>query len=81
LTVAGIYPHKDRMEQLLDEIRTYAERANLSPQAVLRRAIGASWGQWDDWLTGKSSPTMRNVDKLRGWMVQNPIAQTDKDVA
>ena len=71
------------MEQLIKEITEYASRAGKQPQAILRSAIGASWGQWDDWLSGKSSPTMKNVDRLREWMRDHPapVAATDKDVA
>jgi hypothetical protein len=53
----------------------------MTPQRVLRAAIGASWGQWDGWKAGKSSPTLRVADRLRRWMADNPPALGAEDAA
>lgn len=60
------------MDQLIAEIEAYAAALGLSPQKVLRDAIGSSWGQWDAWKAGTSSPTMRVVDRLRAHMAEHP---------
>ncbi|PHP28020.1 hypothetical protein CJ301_08530 [Limimaricola cinnabarinus] len=60
------------MEQLIIEIEAYASATGKSPALVLREALGASWGQWDAWVEGRSSPTMRNVDRLRSYMTAHP---------
>ena len=60
------------MEQLIADVETYAARAGVPPQKVLRDAIEAGWGQWDRWKSGRSSPTMRVADRLRAWMAANP---------
>lgn len=64
------------MEQLIIEVEAYASAAGKTPALVLRDALGASWGQWDAWVQGKSSPTMRNVDRLRTYMAANPPGGT-----
>lgn len=62
------------MEQLIAEVEAYAAAREVTPQKVLRDAIGASWGQWDAWRAGKASPTMRIADRLRNFMRDNPAA-------
>lgn len=70
------YPLPDRvslpiqcdMEQLIAEVESYAANMGVTPQKVLRDAIGANWRQWDLWKSGRSSPTMRVVDRLREHM-------------
>jgi hypothetical protein len=60
------------MEQLITEIEAYASQVGRSPQSVLRRAINASWGTWDAWVSGKSSPTLIVADRIRDFMAKNP---------
>lgn len=60
------------MEQLIAEIEDYAARMGISPQAVLRRALGSSGRTWGEWVRRESSPTMANVDRLRDWIRDNP---------
>lgn len=60
------------MEQFIAEIEAYCAATGRKPQAVLRAVIGANWGQWDSWKSGKSSPTMAVADRVRGWMADNP---------
>jgi len=69
------------MEQFVSQIQTYADAAGRTPQAVLRAAVGASWGTWAAWLAGKSSPTMAVADRVRDYMAANPPAPEQKDVA
>lgn len=72
------------MEQFIRDIETYAEAVGRKPQAVLRAAVGASWGAWDSWRSGESSPTMIVADRIRDYMKANPPppqSEPEKDVA
>ncbi|MBL3575335.1 hypothetical protein [Rhodovulum sulfidophilum] len=69
------------MEQLIAEVRAYAEATNKSPEKVLREAIGASWGAWAAWQAGTSGPTMRSADRLRAFMTANPAPAKQEDTA
>jgi hypothetical protein len=59
------------MEQLISDIEAYASQVDRKPQSVLRSAINASWGTWDAWVAGKSSPTLIVVDRIRVFMAEN----------
>jgi len=69
------------MEKLIAEVAAHAAACGMTPQRVLRAAIGASWGQWDSWRAGQSSPTMRVADRLRRYMAENPPVTTADDAA
>jgi hypothetical protein len=60
------------MEQLISEVEAYAAATEQKPEAVLRAAIGAGWGEWSSWRARKSSPTLARVDRLRAYMAENP---------
>lgn len=60
------------MEKLIAEIESYTSELGITPQKFLRDVLNAPWGQWDGWKVGKSSPTMRNADRLREYMAENP---------
>lgn len=60
------------MEKLIADIESYTSAAGITPRRLLRDVLKASWGLWDDWKAGKSSPTMRNADRLREYMAENP---------
>tara|TARA_R110002012_G_scaffold321120_1_gene547468 strand:- start:1799 stop:1999 length:201 start_codon:yes stop_codon:yes gene_type:complete len=60
------------MEKLINDITQYAASVSKTPEQVLRDAIGASWKQWDSWVSGKSSPTVKSADRLYAHMAQNP---------
>lgn len=60
------------MEQFIREIEAYCAVAGIKPQRLLRDAVNAQWGQWDGWKSGKSSPTMALVDRLRVYMAEHP---------
>ncbi|GGW24083.1 hypothetical protein GCM10011452_09380 [Gemmobacter lanyuensis] len=60
------------MEQFIQEVETYAAAIGRKPQGVLRAAVGASWGSWDNWRSGKASPTMAVADRIRLYMAENP---------
>jgi hypothetical protein len=44
----------------------------IKPQRLLRDAINAGHGQWAAWTSGRSSPTMKVVDRLRAYMAAHP---------
>ncbi|MCW2305033.1 hypothetical protein M2324_003448 [Rhodovulum sulfidophilum] len=69
------------MEQLIVDIEAYAAAVQKTPQKILRDAIGASWGQWASWKSGKASPTLRVVDRLRAFMAANPAPAKQEDPA
>jgi len=71
LAKVGEHPHKRGMEQLINEIERDAAALGLSPQHLLRKAIGASWKTWADWVDGKSTPTLATVDRIRAWVAKN----------
>ena len=62
------------MEQLVTDVRAYAAAKGQKPQKVLRDAIGAGWGQWDTWVAGGASCTLRVEQRLRAYMAANPPA-------
>lgn len=66
------------MEQLISDITDAAEARGMTPQALLRRSVGASWSLWGDWTSGKSTPTLATVDRIRAWMAANPPAEAGK---
>lgn len=52
------------------EIEQFAARAGVAPSTVLQWAApgsvsGATWARWKE---GTASPTMRLVDRIRGYM-------------
>ncbi|SIO36867.1 hypothetical protein SAMN05444722_1710 [Rhodovulum sp. ES.010] len=69
------------MDKLIAEVEAYAAAWDKVPQKVLRDAIGAGWGQWDSWKDGRSSPTMKVVDRLREFMAANPPPERREDAA
>ncbi|SNT39016.1 hypothetical protein SAMN05421763_11385 [[Luteovulum] sphaeroides subsp. megalophilum] len=68
LSMWGSSPIFAAMEQLISDIEAHCTACGISPQKLLREAINAKWGQWQDWKDGKSSPTMKVVDRLRAFM-------------
>jgi hypothetical protein len=60
------------MDELISEIEAYCARAGIKPQRLLRDAINAGHGQWAAWMSGRSSPTMKVVDRLRAYMAAHP---------
>lgn len=65
------------MEQFIREIEAYALATGRKPQSVLRAAVGASWGTWESWVAGKSSPTMAVADRIRAYIADNPPRTED----
>ncbi|WP_288997970.1 hypothetical protein [uncultured Gemmobacter sp.] len=50
----------------------------------MRLAVSASWGTWEAWKAGKSSPTVAVADRIYAYMAENPPAgaeDPEKDVA
>jgi hypothetical protein len=60
------------MEQLILELEAYAASVGRTPPAVLRAALNAGGGEWQSWTSGRSSPTLARVDRLRRYMADNP---------
>ena len=77
MTKWGYFPFMCLMEQLIKDIQAYADAVSKTPQWVLRAAIKASWGQWDAWKEGRSSPTMAVADRVRDFMRANPPPQQE----
>lgn len=68
-----IYSNKFPMEQFIQRIRDYADAVGKPPQAVLRAAIDANWGQWDAWVSGQRSPTLKTADRVLKYIEANPV--------
>ncbi|ULB10715.1 hypothetical protein ORIO_12455 [Cereibacter azotoformans] len=66
------------MEQLISDIEAHCAVRGISPQKLLREAINAKWGQWQDWKDGKSSPTMKVADRLRAHMADAATTAADQ---
>lgn len=66
------------MEQFISDIEAYADAMGRKPQAVLRAAVGASWGTWESWRSRQSSPTMILADRVRAYMKANPPEALDQ---
>jgi len=75
------YPNIAAMDQLIEEVEAFCAVAGWTPQRVLRAAIGASWGQWEKWKAGTSSPTLIVADRLRAWMEAHRPAGASEDAA
>lgn len=69
------------MEQFLEDVRKYAQAFGVLPTTVVQRAGvggGATWGRWE---SGKGSPTLATVDRLRRYMAENPPSGDKADAA
>jgi len=62
------------MDKLILEIESHCAAAGIPPQRLLREAINGSWSTWDKWKSGKSSPTMKIVERTRAHMAAHPPA-------
>jgi hypothetical protein len=60
------------MEKLIADITAYAAATGRKPQTVLRAAIGAGWGAWDNWVAGASTPTLASVERIYAYIAANP---------
>lgn len=69
------------MEQFISEIESYCAAIGCKPQKLLRDALKSSWRQWDEWKSGKSSPTLASVDRLRAHMAANPPGAVAEDAS
>lgn len=58
------------MEQLMQEVRDYAEAVGVKPTTVLQVALGVSHTTWSKWEAGGSC-TLRTAEKLRAYMADN----------
>ena len=67
------------MEQFIKEIEAYCAASNCKPQKLLRDVLKSSWRIWDEWKSGRSSPTLASVDRLRAHMAKNPPRQPASD--
>lgn len=56
------------MDQLIDEVRSFASAAGVSPATVVQRAGCGNGSTWAKWISGVGSPTLRIVDRLRAYM-------------
>lgn len=65
------------MEQFLREIQEFSDLTGRSPQSILRASIDASWGQWQKWKDGDSSPTMIVADRVRAYMAEHSPANAE----
>lgn len=54
----------------MQEIQDYAEAHGIKPATVLQKAAGLSGRTWEQWVSGKSSPTVRTVEKVRFFIQQ-----------
>ena len=60
------------MEQFIKILEGEALDRGVSPQSMIKRAVGFKWSTWRDWKSGKSSPTLATVDRIYAWMAANP---------
>jgi hypothetical protein len=65
------------MEQFITEIESYCAAKGIAPQKLLRDVLKSSWRIWDEWKSGKSSPTLASADRVRAHMAQNPAPARD----
>lgn len=63
------------MEQLIRDIKAYAEARGMTPQRMLRISINAKWDQWDRWQSGGSC-TVRTMEKVRKFMREHPVEES-----
>lgn len=60
------------MEKLISEIECYAAARGVKPATVLQVAAKLSGTTWSRWVAGEASCTMRTMEKIRRYMVDNP---------
>jgi hypothetical protein len=65
------------MEQFLADVRAYAEARGIKPSTVVQSAGGGNGSVWKRWESGKGSPTLHTVDRIRAYMADNPVAAPD----
>jgi transcriptional regulator with XRE-family HTH domain len=66
------------MEQFLSDIRAYARAHGVLPTTIVQRIGVGSGSTWARWESGKSSPTLKTVDRIRQYMAQNPAPVVGK---
>lgn len=64
------------MEQLVEEIRRYADARGVKPATVLQVAAGLSGTVWRKWETGEAACTLPIADRIRLYMAANPPRDT-----
>jgi len=69
------------MEQFLSDIRAYAERVGLKPSTVIQKAKAGNGATWERWEEGKSSPTLKTVERVRRYMAANPPPKKSEEDA
>ncbi|MGV6840592.1 MAG: XRE family transcriptional regulator [Planktomarina sp.] len=69
------------MDKFLEDVRNYADACNMLPSTIVQRANAGGGAAWKKWETGKSSPTMRTVDRIRQYMADNPPPAKAEDAA
>lgn len=60
------------MDELLSEISAFARAHQLPEASVVKNAQCGNGSTWRRWSEGKTTPTMKIVDRLRGYMRENP---------
>lgn len=69
------------MEQLIAEVRAYATLRDIKPDTVLQLAANLSGTTWKKWVDGKSSCTLKTMDRIRKYMADNPAECQSSDAA
>jgi len=59
------------MDQLMQEIETYASARRILPATVVQAATGHSGTTWAKWKSGATC-SVRTAEKLRAYMAANP---------
>lgn len=57
------------------EIRAYADARGVKPSTVLQLGAGLSGMAWSRWESGAATCSLRTVERLRGFMRDNPPNQ------
>lgn len=70
------------MEQLISDIKDYAERRGIKPATVLQMAAGYGGTVWAKWVAKTASCSLDQADRIRAFMRDNPVpSPQDKDAA
>ncbi|MEC8629897.1 MAG: hypothetical protein VXY73_07385 [Pseudomonadota bacterium] len=81
MTKGGFFPLIGGMDELIEKVTAFADAVNRTPNAIIRAAVGAKYSAWDDWVNGKSSPTMRTADRIYAYMDENDPSQIADEVS
>ncbi|SIT74705.1 hypothetical protein SAMN05421849_0201 [Pontibaca methylaminivorans] len=65
------------MEELMNEIKAYAQARGIKPATVLQNAAALSGNTWDRWARNGAACTVITAERIRKYMSEHPPQQQE----